>query len=635
MLDALRRGSTGWIAKLLFALLVLSFAIWGVADVFTGWGRGALAKVGSHEIRVEDYQRAFQNEINVISQQAGRRITTEQAHAAGLDNRVLAQLIAWSAVESHANELGLALSDPSLAEAMKNDQAFKGPDGKFNRLAFENVLDRLGVSERGFLQLRRRDELREQLTSALINGVAVPGSMIDLINNWRGETRIAEHFAIDADKAVTVPEPDEAKLKATYEANKAMFMSPEFRKIALLVLSVDNIKKTIDVSDAEAQTAYDETQKDYNTPERRRVQQIAFKDKAAAEAAKKAIAGGKSFADAAKEAGAKDSDIDLGLISKDRFIDPKIADAAFGLAKDTVSDPVEGRFTTVLLRVSDIQPAVNRTFADVKDQVKDKVATKKAQAQLQTLLDQVEDQRSAGKSLKDIGTEMKLQFYEIPETDRANKARDGKPAILITDTNAVITAAFNSGVGVENDVIELSDGGYAWVDVLEVMDKKQKPFDEVKDEVKQFTIKQERARLVADLANKLVERADKGEAMSALVAAAGAAKVDTTPPFNRSTEPQGMSKDAVARAFTLAKGRAGSAPDSNDKTRIVFKVTEITPAPALTEAQRTTVASELKNALADETLSEYVLALQKRLGTHIYEEEFKKVTGAATGDSTQ
>ena len=132
MLDALRRGSTGWVAKLLFALLVLSFAVWGVADVFTGCGRGSLAKVGGHEIRVEDFQRAFQNEINVISQQSGRRITTEQAHAAGLDNRVLAQLIAWSAVESHANELDLALSDEALVESMKNDPAFKGPDGKFS-----------------------------------------------------------------------------------------------------------------------------------------------------------------------------------------------------------------------------------------------------------------------------------------------------------------------------------------------------------------------------------------------------------------------------------------------------------------------------------------------------------------------
>jgi peptidyl-prolyl cis-trans isomerase D len=635
MLDALRRGSTGFVAKLLFALLVLSFAVWGVADVFTGWGRGSLAKVGDSDIRLEDYQRAFQNEINVISQQAGKRITTEQAHAAGLDNRVMAQLIAWSAVEQHANNLNLSLSDTALAEAMKNDQAFKGPDGKFNRLAFENVLDRLGVSERGFLQLRRRDELREQLTSALINGIAVPDAIVEVMNAWRNETRIAEHFAIDADKAVTVPAPDDAKLKATYEASKASFMAPEARKLALLVLSIDQIKKGIEISDADAQASYDDTKNDYNTAERRRVQQIAFKDKAAAEAAKKAIAGGKSFGDAAKEAGAKDSDIDLGLVTKDRLIDPKIADAVFSLQKDAVSDPVEGRFATVLVRVTDIQPKVDRTFTDVKTQVKDKLASKKAEGQLQSVLDQVEDQRSAGKTLKEIGDALKLQFFEIPEVDRANKARNGQPAIMISDPTAVVNAAFNSSVGVENDVIELSDGSYAWLDVLDVMAAKQKPFEEVKDEVKQFYMKQERTRLVTELANKLVERADKGEAMAALATAGGAAKVETTPAFNRTTTPQGMSRDAVARAFTLAKGNAGSAPDSNDKTRIVFKVTEITPAPAVSDAQRTTMTSELRNALADETLSEYVLALQKQLGTHINEDEFKKATGAATGDQTQ
>ena len=78
----------------------------------------------------------------------------------------------------------------------------------------------MGVSERGFLALRRRDELREQLTSALVGGIAVPGTTIELVNAWREEKRVAEYFTIDAEKAVTVPEPDEAKLKQTYDANK-------------------------------------------------------------------------------------------------------------------------------------------------------------------------------------------------------------------------------------------------------------------------------------------------------------------------------------------------------------------------------------------------------------------------------
>jgi len=633
MLDALRRSSSGIVAKILFALLVLSFAIWGVADVFTGWGRGALAKIGHHEIRVEDYQRAFQNEINVISQQAGRRITTEQAHAAGLDNRVMARLIAWSAVEQHADKLDLALSDATLAEGMMNDEAFHGPDGKFNRLALENVLNRLGVSERGFLQLRRRDEVREQLTSALINGVTVPEATVELMNAWRNETRIAEHFTINAEKAVTVAEPDEAKLKATYEANVAKFMAPEYRKLGLLVLSVDDLKKNIEISDTEARERYDQTTEEYNTPERRRVQQIAFKNKAAAEEAKKAIDGGKAFGDVAKEAGAQDSDIDLGLVSKDRLIDPKIADAVFALEKDKVSDPVEGRFTTVLVRVTDIQPAVKRSFDEVKGEVKSKLAAEKANSQMQAQLDQVEDNRSAGKTLKEIADDMKLQFFEIAATDRTNKDPSGKPAIVISDPNAVLNTAFTSAVGIENDVIELPNSSYAWVDVLDVTPQKQKPFEDVKDQVKEFYMSEERARLVSDLADKLVERADKGEAMSALAAAGGAEKVDTSPAFNRTTEPQGMSKAAVTRAFTLAKGKAGSAPDSNDKTRVVFRVTEINPAPPVSESQRTTLVSELRNSLADEVLSEYVLALQRQLGTRIYEDEFKKVSGAgAAGD---
>ncbi len=627
MLDALRRGSTGMVAKVLFAVLVMSFAIWGIGPVFKGFGQGSLAKVGSHEIRAEDFKRAFQNELSLISRQAGRRITTEQARAAGLDSRVLSQLMAWAAVETHADNLDLALSDEALAETIKSDPSFKGPDDHFSRINFENIISQMGVSERGFLKLRRRDELRQQLTSALINGIAIPEATIDLVNGWREEKRVAEFFTIDPEKAVTVPEPDEAKLKQTYDGNKHDFVWPEYRKIAVLALSIDTIKDKMEVADADIAASYEETKKDYNVPERRRIQQIAFKDKAAAEAAKAALGKGKSFGDVAKEAGAKDADIDLGLVSKERLIDPKIADAAFALQKDATSDVVEGRFATVLLRVTAIEPAVMHTLPDVKDQVRDKLAKEKAQAQLQTLLDQVEDNRSAGKTLKEIADQMKLQYLEIPATDSLNKTPDDKPAIALADALSIIKTAFDSQVGLENEAIELRDGGYAWVDVLGITDAKQKPFDDVKAEVKTLAITNERARLVSELATKLVEKADSGTPMSALATEAGGVTVETTPPFTRTTEPQGMSKDAVAKAFTLAKDKAASSPTTNSKSRTVFKVTTITPAPAPTKEQRQHLTKDLESQLADEALTEYVIALQDRLGTHINDAEFKRATG--------
>ena len=628
MLDALRRGSTGMVAKALFAILVISFAIWGIGPVFRNFGRGALAKVGPHEIRVEDFQRSLQNELRAISRQTGRHITPEQARAAGIDQRVLAQLMAWAAVETHADQLDLALSDKALINGLKDDPAFKDPNGNFSRIAFENVLQNMGLSERGFLALRRRDELREQVTGALINGVAIPNSLVDLVNSWRNEKRVAQFFVIDADKAVKVPEPDDAKLRETYEANKGEFTSPEYRKLGVLVLSVDDLKTKMDVTDAEIATKYEESKESYNTPERRRLQQLVFKDKAAADAAKTALAGGKSFGDLAKELGAKDSDIDLGLVSKDRLIDPKVADVAFSLPKDGISDPIEGRFATVLVRVSAIEPAVIRTLADVKDQVRDAIAKSKAQGQVQSMIDQVEDGRSAGKPLKDAAEQLKLQYLEVPSTDHSNKTPEGAPAVGLPDAQAIVKAGFDSQVGLQNEAVELHDGGFAWVDVLGVTEKKQKPFDEVKEQVKALAIAKERERLIGELAAKLVEKADGGADFAALATEAGGAKVETTPPFTRTTEPQGMPKDAVARAFTLAKGKAASSP-TND-TRIVYQVTEITPAPEPTKEQRDTIAKQLKNELTDEVLSQYVVALEDRLGAHVNPEEFKRATGSGT-----
>ncbi len=628
MLDALRRGSTGMVAKALFAILVISFAIWGIGPVFRNFGRGALAKVGPHEIRVEDFQRSLQNELRAISRQTGRHITPEQARAAGIDQRVLAQLMAWAAVETHADQLDLALSDKALINGLKDDPAFKDPNGNFSRIAFENVLQNMGLSERGFLALRRRDELREQVTGALINGVAIPDSLVDLVNSWRNEKRVAQFFVIDAGKAVKVPEPDDAKLRETYETNKGEFTSPEYRKLGVLVLSVDDLKTKMDVTDAEIATKYEELKESYNTPERRRLQQLVFKDKAAADAAKTALAGGKSFGDLAKELGAKDSDIDLGLVSKDRLIDPKVADVAFSLPKDGISDPIEGRFATVLVRVSAIEPAVIRTLADVKDQVRDAIAKSKAQGQVQSLIDQVEDGRSAGKPLKDAAEQLKLQYLEVPSTDRSNKTPEGAPAVGLPDAQAIVKAGFDSQVGLQNEAVELHDGGFAWVDVLGVTEKKQKPFDEVKEQVKALAIAKERERLIGELAAKLVEKADGGADFAALATEAGGAKVETTPPFTRTTEPQGMPKDAVARAFTLAKGKAASSP-TND-TRIVYQVTEITPAPEPTKEQRDSIAKQLKNELTDEVLSQYVVALEDRLGAHVNPEEFKRATGSGT-----
>lgn len=627
MMEALRRGARGWVGKILFFLLIVSFAIWGIADVFTGFSRATLAKVGSTVITPTEFQQAFQNELNQISQQAGRRITPEQGRQFGLDTRALTRLVGSAAIETHAGELNLALSDDTLVADIQNEPAFKGLDGKFSRLAFESYLRQIGLSEQAFFKLKRKDELREQLTSAMSNAIAVPAPMIDALHAYSDEARIIEHITVDADRAVKIADPDDAKLLETYEANKRQFVTPEYRKLAVLMLSVDALKSKVAVTDDEIKASFEQDKDSYSRIERRRIQQIAFKDKAAAEAAKAKIAGGQSFLDAAAAAGAKESDINLGLLTKKDLIDPKIADAAFKLEKDKVSDVVEGRFATVLVRATEIQAGKEATLDEVKDRVRDKLAKAKARTEASKLHDGVDDNRAAGKTLKDIAGILSIPLIEIAAADKSNKTPDGKQAIDSPDGEKIMRASFDAQIGVEREPVELTDGGYAWVDLIANTPEAQKPFDAVKADVKSLYMENARKKALAELGAKLAERVKNGETLAAIALEVGG-KSETTLPVTRAVIPQGLTQAAVTQAFALAKGAAGTTDTADGKSRILFKVVDIRAAAPATREQRETLANELKTQLQGDLISSYVAALQDRLGVTINQPELRRISGA-------
>lgn len=629
MLEAMRRGAQTWVAKLLFGILVFSFAIWGVADVFTGWGRGAIATIGGTPITADEFNRSFQNELDQFSRQANHRLTPAEGRALGLDRRVLNQLVGGAAIEQHAHNLGLALSDQSVVDMVMNDPGFKGADGKFSRQGFDAFLRQVGLSEKGFVELRKRDELRTDVIGSFVAAQTVPKPMLETIYAYDNEKRVIEYVNIDPEKAVHVAEPDETKLKERYEAGKSSFMTPEYRKFEVLFLSPADLKNTVQIPDSDVEAEYEKTKESYNIPEKRRIQQIAFKDKAAAEEARKAlIDGAKTFGEAAKDAGAKDTDVDLGLVTKAQLIDKKIADAAFALEKDKISDVIEGTFATAIVRVTQIEPGAVKTFADVKDDVRDKLATAKASLMVQDVHDQIDDARNAGKTLKEISETMKLPYKEVEAADRQGLKPDGQAALATQDAAKIMDAVFSPDTGLDQQAVELPDNAYAWANTLSTELPKQKTFEEVKDEVKSQYMTSERNRMIGELATKLVERVNAGEPMSAIEAAAGST-LQKTDPVTRTTVPQGLSQSAVAQAFALQKGKAGSAETADRQSRAVLRVADIIPAPAPGKEDLDKLAKEIAPELSNQVLTEYTEALKKQLGASVNEAELKRVLGTS------
>jgi len=631
MLDAMRRGALNWLAKILLGLLIIAFAVWGVADVFRGYGQGTLARIGNTEISVEQYRQAYQDELASISRQFGRRLTPELAKRLGVDQRALSRLIGAAAIDNHARELRLALSDKGIADIIRDDRMFQNPPGTFSTLAFQSFLRQSGTSEGRYVETRRREEVRDQLTDSLLGAAASPQVLIDLLHSHREQTRVIEHFTPDFDKLIKMAEPDEAKLTEYYEQNKRQFMIPELRKVNVLLLGRDAVKEQISVTDEEIKAIYDEDKEKFNTPEKRRIQQLAFPDRAAADRAYAELSKAKNFAEAATKLGFKESDIDLGVVSRRDMIDSKIADAAFALKKDELSKPVEGQFALVLLRVSEIVAGKQRTFDEVKGEIRDRIANERAGHELQVLHDKIEDERASGKPLKEIGEGLKLAFREIAATDREGKTTADTPAFEHPEAARIAQAAFAGGVGLEADAIELTGGGYAWVDVIAITPEKQKPFDEVKAEVKTAAIEQERRREVAAFAARLAERLTKGETPEALAKETGA-KVEKTIPVTRTTVPQGLTQNAVQQAFILPKGGATSAARADGKGRTLIRVADIVAAPPPTAEQTGRLKAELTRQLQTDILAEYVGGLEKRFGLTVNEAAMRQALG--TGRET-
>ena len=237
LLNNLRKGAARLLGMILMGLLVVSFAIWGIADIFRGYGTQTLIKVGDTEITSQEYSRTQRDVLRVMSSDAGRTLSIQEAREAGLDNRVLERLIGGAAVDTHAKSLKLGISDAALLEGIMKDPAFKDSTGNFNPLALQQALRNLDMSEQGYLANERERNLRRQLLSTVGKTPAASQVFLNALNNYNNETRSLRYIVIPGTAAGAVPEPTDEDLKRFYDNHQAKFTNPEFRKIGVLAVT--------------------------------------------------------------------------------------------------------------------------------------------------------------------------------------------------------------------------------------------------------------------------------------------------------------------------------------------------------------------------------------------------------------
>ena len=634
MLDGLRTASKSWIGKaimtVVFGVIIVSFAIWGIGDIFRGFGQGKLGTVGSVELSSENYRYAYQTELQRLQQRMRRVVTNEEARQAGLDRQVLGRLVTEAPLDQKAQGLGLAMSDEQLAKSVQSDPSFKDPvTGGFDRARFDAVLRDNGLNERTFVREQKATYLRQELGEALAGALETPQVMTAAVDRYRGQARSVDYVILTHSNAGEAVQPSEDEIKKFYEDRKAQFQAPQYRKIVTLAMTPATLAKADDVSDADAQKVYDATKETrYGTPEKRDIQQIVFPNEAEAQAAAAKIKSGATFDSVAAERKLSEKHIDLGALTRTQMSDPAVAEAAFALKSGEVSAPIASKFGVALVRVSKVTPAVVRPFADVAAEIKGELARDRAKKSVQVLHDKIEDQRSSGKSLAEAAKVVGLEARTIESIDERGRDRNGLPVADLAAPADLLRAVFASDIGVDNETISTKDNGYVWFEVQKVEPARQLAFDEVKDQVAAAMRADTTDKRLADKAAELVKKLKDGAQLSKIAADE---KLELKHDSNvRRTGADGFEPQAIVAVFNQPDKGAGSVAAPGG--RMVFQILE-TATPefnADSDANRE-MAKQLKAVLADDILTEYVARLQKDFGVRINDAAVRAAIGSGGG----
>jgi peptidyl-prolyl cis-trans isomerase D len=636
----MRKASSNWLGKTIMSVvmgvLIVSFGVWGIADIFKGFGQSTLAKIGHTEISTDQFRQLYNDRLQQIGRQFGRPLTPDQARAFGIDRQVLQQMVAEAALDEDARRLGLGQSDAEVMRMIFNDPNFKAPAGTFDPVRFKETLRQFGYTEQRYVAEQRKVSLRRQIANTVTAGLEPAKTTIEAANRFQNEARSIEYVKLDAAQAGPIDPPSPEALASYFDDHKTQFRAPEYRKISFVVVTPEEIAKWSVVSDEDAKKVFEQRRDKLGTPERRQISQMVFPNGEEAQAARTRIAAGTSFDDIAKERGLAPADVDLGMVAKSDIIDPTVADAAFSLAPDDVSQPVQGRFGVALVKIGKIEPGVQPSYESIAPTIKRDIAIERARTSVQGLHDKMEDERGGGASVIDAAKKLGLTAVTIEATDRSGRAPDGKPVAGIPAGLDLVSQAFNSDVGVDNDPLQLG-GGYVWFDVLGITPSRERGIDEVKDQVEARWRDEQITSRLRTKATELVGKLDQNGKLADEAAASGL-KIETSAAIKRDGKVPGLPDTVVEAAFRTPKDAAGQAqgqaPGSGSAEWIVFRVTDVTVPPLdLASEDAKKLKETLQRSLADEQIAEYVTKLESEIGTTINESAVAQATGAASNNN--
>ncbi|MGE4422579.1 MAG: SurA N-terminal domain-containing protein [Pseudodesulfovibrio sp.] len=538
MLEIMRNNASGWIVKILFAVIIFIFVFAFGMSGLNSSGDPTVATVNGQAITRAEYERMYERASENL-RRSNPDVSSAQLRSPQFKQLVLGQLISEKLLLDQADKLGIRASDKEVAAGIASVAAFKDANGNFDKQRYQAALREIRMTPAEFEESYRNDLTMQRVKDAVGAPADVSEPQARQIFNWIGEqARIdyIEVLPVDFRKDVKV---GEAEIEAYYKANQDRFQIPAQVTLRTLAFTPANLAKYQTVTDDEIAKYYAANKDGMQVPEQIHARHIlvAVKDSDSEAAQKKAkeriekiykeAKAGADFAKLAKDNSdgpSAPNGGDLGWFGKGAMV-PAFETAAFALKKGEVSEPVKTQFGWHVIKVEDKKEGATKTLEEAKDEIRTRLAEEKASDKANDLLDQATDRLVSGMALADIASELGLKTVTT----------DPMPAQYLAQTFGMSADAAKAVAGLTPGEAYKSpvavNGGYMLVEKVEDTPPSVMALDLVRQTIVNTLQDQKGAELAQNEADKIHAALTGPDAEAA--AKRYASRIKTTKAFNR------------------------------------------------------------------------------------------------------
>jgi len=620
-----------WILRFLAVFLIISFAAWGIEDMIRPPSNiEDVAQVDGTVIGRNEVSLQFSRLMNVMRNRLGPDFDTQQAVQLGLLDQTLDQMINARLISIDAHRLGLNAGEDQIRQAIFEDRRFQGVGNRFDRNRFRQYLAQEGMPEGAFVATLRDQIIRRQVAGALGAATTVPKILQETLFKYRNEKRIAKIVLIPLGKIGEIATPSDAELIKFHKENPGAFTAPEYRQVVSIYLDPDAMAKGQSPSDKRIKAEFEDRRSSLEVPERRTVEQTLLPDEAKAKKLLQEIRGGKSFADAVKGA-TGNAPISLGTLSNLEIPDQAVADSAFSLAMDAVSEPIRSPLGWHLLRVTKIVPGIEPKLKDHRKKIVMELAREMAVDEIIRLTGKLDDSLAGGARIEDASNSIGAKILMIDAVDGDGHDMNGRPVKSLPKSPAFLERVFSAPVGENTNGEETRDSAFFVLRVDKIIPPALRPLKDVRAKVIEEWKKRNIQSATRKKAEKLQAAAKAAASLKRAVKSSGH-KILTSKPFTRFIrEPRSpVSNELSSALFGARKGDivVGATPTGF----AVASLKEIIPAdPKKNKADAEDLKTQLRSALTTDAISQYLVSLRQRYPVEINRTALDYIAGRNTG----